>query len=183
MLKGWFQTWLTHMRAPLRLHRELGVADAIAFHLIVAGQVLSAAAFLPSLVLLALQATGLVPLFVDGGLDADVLVFAALGAFVSGVVGAFVLAVSVADEMRRRLRLGDVLSMPLYWCAISLATYAALVELIRAPDRWNKTEHGLVARRAVTRADAPPSADDRSSTAGPCAEPLGEAKREGLERV
>jgi hypothetical protein len=33
--------------------------------------------------------------------------------------------------------------MPLYFLLVSLAAWCGLVELIRAPNRWNKTEHGL----------------------------------------
>ena len=33
--------------------------------------------------------------------------------------------------------------MPLYFCCVSLAAWLAVFELVRAPNRWNKTEHGL----------------------------------------
>lgn len=145
-LKGWMQTWLAHMRAPVRLHRDLGLSGSIAFHLVFAGQLLSAIAFAPSLILLGLQAGGVLPLFVDETIDADIVALSALVAFSTGVLGAFILAMKVSDRAVHRFRVLDVLSMPLYWCAISLAAYAAAVELVRAPSHWNKTTHGLVAR-------------------------------------
>jgi glycosyltransferase XagB len=33
--------------------------------------------------------------------------------------------------------------LPLYFLLVSLAAWLGLIELIRAPNRWNKTEHGL----------------------------------------
>jgi hypothetical protein len=32
---------------------------------------------------------------------------------------------------------------PLYWFLLSLAAWRALIQLIRDPQRWEKTEHGL----------------------------------------
>jgi hypothetical protein len=32
---------------------------------------------------------------------------------------------------------------PLHWLLLSVAAWWAAIELIRAPFRWNKTEHGL----------------------------------------
>ncbi|MEL6751139.1 MAG: glycosyltransferase, partial [Pseudomonadota bacterium] len=40
--KGWFQTWLVHMRHPIRQMRELGWRGTIAFHVLVTGMVVSA---------------------------------------------------------------------------------------------------------------------------------------------
>ncbi|MBV5265665.1 glycosyltransferase [Pinisolibacter aquiterrae] len=162
-MKGWMQTWLAHMRSPLRLHRELGLAGALAFHLVFAGQLLSAITFAPSLLLLSLQIGGFVPLFVGETIDGDVVALSALVAFSSGLLGAFILAMKVSERSPRRFRLADVLSMPLYWCAVSLATYTAAIELIHAPSRWNKTRHG----RAVREGDARP----------PCTTPPGEGMR------
>ena len=44
--------------------------------------------------------------------------------------------------------------MPVYFLLISLAAWSGLYELVRAPNRWNKTEHGL-ARTSRTGALRP----------------------------
>lgn len=144
-LKGWLQTWLVHMRSPARLHHDFGPANAVVFHLVMTGQLVSAFLFGPSLVMFALGSLGVLSFYADRGLDGDVVLIAALTAFATGVVGALTLAVRVAGR-RRRLRLFDVLTMPIYWCALSVAGFHALVELFVAPGRWNKTSHGHVAR-------------------------------------
>jgi glycosyltransferase XagB len=33
--------------------------------------------------------------------------------------------------------------LPVYYCLISIAAWAALIELARRPHYWSKTEHGL----------------------------------------
>jgi hypothetical protein len=35
--------------------------------------------------------------------------------------------------------------LPAYFVLVSAAAWLGLIELIRAPARWNKTEHGLAA--------------------------------------
>lgn len=38
--------------------------------------------------------------------------------------------------------IGGTLAVPMYWLVISLASYRALYQLVRAPHFWEKTEHG-----------------------------------------
>ena len=33
--------------------------------------------------------------------------------------------------------------MPVYFALVSVAAWLALIEFVRAPSHWNKTEHGL----------------------------------------
>ena len=149
-LKGWMLTWLVHMRRPARFHREVSLLGAASFHLVLAGQLVSVLVFLPSLVLFALEALGLLPLFGDRGFFGDVVLMAGLLGFTSGLGGSLVLALRVAPRSlstrRRRFRRFDVLTMPFYWCLVSIAAYRAVAELVVAPHRWNKTSHGLATR-------------------------------------
>lgn len=175
-LKGWMQTWLVHMRRPWRFHREVRPLEALSFHLVLAGQLASVFVFAPSLLLLVVQAAGLLPLFDDRGFADDVLLVAGLLGFTTGIAGSLVLARRVASRGhwagRRPPRLFDLLTLPVYWCLISLAAYRALAELMTAPHRWNKTAHGL-AERGVADALAGDGALPPS-----CAPPSGEAMEE-----
>ena len=38
---------------------------------------------------------------------------------------------------------GYVLLLPVYFLLVSAAAWLAVLEFVLAPDRWNKTEHGL----------------------------------------
>lgn len=157
-MKGWLQTWFVHMRDPGRLHRELGFRNALIFHLVVSGQLASAFVFAPSVAVLALDLVGVLTFVGDGLLHHDVVLVAGLVAFSSGVLGGLTAAVRIAGR-RRRLRLADILTIPFYWCALSLAAALAAVELATAPGRWNKTTHGRVRRGTGARPRPPAFAD------------------------
>ncbi len=136
--KGWMQTWLVHMRSPRQLLGELGWLGFAVFQLLVGGTVL--AALVHSLFVAKL----LIEFAMSGG-DPDALaamiphvVFLALGYL------AFA-GVSLVGLFRRRL-LGcgwALILLPLYWMLLSFAAWRALFQLVRAPYRWEKTEHGL----------------------------------------
>jgi cellulose synthase/poly-beta-1,6-N-acetylglucosamine synthase-like glycosyltransferase len=138
--KGWMQTWLVHMRTPRRLLRELGPAGAITFHLVIGGNVLAALShpiFLAGLCYLLLGT----PSALRGPMSIDTLLFAAT--FMSGYVASIALGLV---GLRRRGLLGTawVLAlMPVHWLLLSLAAWRALLQLVRQPHHWEKTEHGL----------------------------------------
>ena len=168
------QTWLVHMRRPWRFHREVGLLQAAAFHVVLAGQLASIFVFAPSLGLFLAKAIGLLPLFADRDFLGDLVLVASLMGLTTGVAGSLVLARRVADRgtplrRARTLRLFDLVTMPLYWCLISFAAYRAFLELGFAPHRWNKTAHGLAERQT-------PDGEERGEPATTsCAAPRGEA--------
>ena len=149
--KGWIQTWLVHMRAPRRLMRELGLGGFLAFQLLVGGTVLAALIHAVFAILLAIgwlgsPFAGLNQIAtVPGSLYAVTLV---AGYLTSGLLGAVGLA-------RRGLAATAwwLVLMPLHWVLLSLAAWRAIVQLIRDPYRWEKTEHG----QAVTSRLSPPA--------------------------
>lgn len=64
--------------------------------------------------------------------------------------------------------------MPVYFLLVSLAAWLALIELVRAPLRWNKTRHGLArtsrsGRRARRGRPATPCDTARGPDGGACA--------------
>jgi cellulose synthase/poly-beta-1,6-N-acetylglucosamine synthase-like glycosyltransferase len=149
--KGWIQTWLVHMRAPRRLVRELGLGGFVAFQLLVGGTVLTALIHGVFAILLAIGWLGGSLAIADpmatvpGSLYAGTLV---AGYLTSGLLGAIGLA-------RRGLAATSwwLLLMPLHWVLLSLAAWRAVVQLVRDPYRWEKTEHG----QAVTSRLSPPA--------------------------
>jgi len=148
--KGWLQTWIVHMRSPRRLARDLGLRGFLAFQLVVGGNVLAALVhplFLASLIygLLADE-----PMWAGGGGAVATLaglygMTLTIGYATSAFLGWFGLA-------RRGLSSTAwvLLLTPVHWLILSLAAWRALGQLIVAPYRWEKTEHGLArsSRRA-----------------------------------
>jgi len=162
--KGWIQTWLVHMRRPRRLIRELTPAGAIAFQLFLACNVLAALVHPLFMLGLCYALIAAPPLQAIAAMHAA-SVFAAtlLGGYASTI------ALDVIGLKRRRLLAqGWVLALtPLYWFLLSLAAWRALFQLVYAPQRWEKTEHGLAKNSRLSRARSQSGRNPRPSPIGP----------------
>ena len=139
-LKGYAMTWVTHMRRPAALWRELGPMGFLGFQLILLGG-LTAYLAAPVFWALWLGALGLgLPVLAAGPIWAWGAFFAAMA-----IGQAVMLAVAlraVWTPGRRHLAL-TVPSLVLYWPLGALAAWRAVGELFLAPFHWAKTEHGL----------------------------------------
>jgi cellulose synthase/poly-beta-1,6-N-acetylglucosamine synthase-like glycosyltransferase len=151
--KGYLQTWLVHMRHPVRVHRELGWRGVLGLHLFVAGTPLT---------------TMLNPFFwaltmvwwVDKPhwiqtLFPPVVFYLALASLLVGNTVAIYLNVFTTRAMRRPDLLVAAVLAPLYWVMMGLAAVKATVQLVHRPSYWEKTSHGLhlapAAQTAVSR--------------------------------
>jgi cellulose synthase/poly-beta-1,6-N-acetylglucosamine synthase-like glycosyltransferase len=141
--KGWMQTWLVHMREPRELLANLGLPGFAAFQLIVGGNALAALVHPLFLLWLIYGLKSGAPMGQDGGATVTILAglygtTVVIGYGTSAFLGWFGLA------RRGLLSTAWVLLLtPLHWLLLSLAAWRALYQLIAAPYRWEKTEHGL----------------------------------------
>jgi hypothetical protein len=139
------------MRDPLRLLRELGLRKFLTLQLLVGGAFLSAVVH-PFFMLLVLYHAATGELFTAGETTEHSLrKMLALCVLVVGYFG--VIALGFVGLKRRGMSpIAWVLfTIPLYWLLMSMAAWRALVQLIRAPYKWEKTEHGLA--RSSLRAE------------------------------
>jgi cellulose synthase/poly-beta-1,6-N-acetylglucosamine synthase-like glycosyltransferase len=139
--KGYMQTWLVHMRHPIRLHQELGLEGALTFHALIGGTPFMALInpFFWALVLawFVLKLTVVATLFPA---------FIYYPAMLSMIFGNFLLLYSnlvVVRIVRHERLVLSVLLSPLYWGMMSVAAIKAFIQLITAPSQWEKTTHGL----------------------------------------
>ncbi|MCJ2036524.1 glycosyltransferase family 2 protein [Methylobacterium sp. J-068] len=144
-MKGFLQTTLTHARAPRETARQLGVLGTLCAVALVPGTVISALAY----PVLMGRAAWDFALFVarglpaPGGFWASLPTGSAITLFVAGIL-AMLLPAALGCLRRGWIdSLAFVPLLPLYALLVSLAAWSGLIELIRAPSRWNKTEHGL----------------------------------------
>mgnify|MGYP000283015136 CR=1 FL=1 len=139
--KGWLQTWFVHMRHPVRLSRDLGLAGTVAFHLMITGMILSALVH-PFLIVFVSNAlwrawefgpasAGNQSLF---WLDLSALL---LGYFSFGFLAWRTLPVRGLGHLRKLFW-----TIPVYWMLLSVAAWRAVWHLIRRPHEWEKTPHG-----------------------------------------
>lgn len=150
-MKGWMQTWLVHMRAPRKLWRDAGPSGFFTLNIIVGGNVLTA------LVHPIMLAEILMPMTLRA-FDSDVASFLAsefAGLHVATIATGYLSTVLIGlIGLKRRglLRHAWVLVLtPLYWVYLSLAAWRALIQLMRDPYRWEKTEHGLARHSRLRR--------------------------------
>ncbi len=153
-MKGFVQTSITHSRHPVRAWRRLGPLGVLCAVAMVPGTVVSALAYPVAIGLAAWHlAAGPVPAAPD--LLANLVTATGLTVFAAGLAAMWLPA--LVGGLRRGLRslVPWVLVLPVYYGLVSVAAWLGLVELLLAPYRWNKTEHGLSATSrtgAMTRA-------------------------------
>jgi len=141
-MKGFMQTCITHSRRPGHALRRLGPVGFTAAVTMTLGTVISAL-FYPLLAAVAIGSLA------GGALGRIGPPVDALGWGVGLVTlagGAAAMLLPPLEALRRRgfwTLMPAVALLPLYYVLVSLAAWRALLELARAPFRWNKTEHGL----------------------------------------
>ncbi|MCB1502738.1 MAG: glycosyltransferase [Bauldia sp.] len=155
-LKGWLQTWLVHMRQPIRLWRTLGTRRMAAFNALGLGMLVSAIAHPIFLV------TPLLLLIDPGRLwgDGDLVVAGLAGLSIFNLAAGYAAMWTLAERtlaLRGRSRLSRLLILlPAYWLLMAVACVLAVAELVHKPHHWNKTPHRGGTRAAA--APAPPAA-------------------------
>ena len=138
-IKGFMMTWLTHMRDPALLWRELGPRRFVGFQLLLGGSVLHA------LLAPVLWTFWALPLGLPHPIQAivpDVWLWTLiLGFFAIEIV---LIAFGIVGMGRTRHRLSPlwVPTMILYYPLATLAAYKAAWEMLVHPFYWDKTTHG-----------------------------------------
>ncbi len=140
-LKGYLLTWMSHMRQPRALWRDLGPKGTVALNLIFLGGIaayLAIPLFWAAVIGWAVLGEGLWQSALPG--------WAIWPASLSLGLGQAVMLACAALALGRRGQLGliwCVPTLPLYWTLGALAAWKALIELVLAPFWWDKTAHGL----------------------------------------
>ncbi|HML29800.1 MAG TPA: glycosyltransferase [Hyphomicrobium sp.] len=147
-IKGWMQTYLVHMRRPSRLWRDLGARRFIGFQITISAMLMSTLAhpwFYAVIGIEVLLGGRVLPEshFLLWLFGTDLIVG-------YGSAALLILATSAATGLSGRLV--SVMLLPIYWLAISLAAYRAILDLVSRPHFWEKTVHGVQLRANPSRA-------------------------------
>ncbi|NMN95837.1 glycosyltransferase [Antrihabitans stalactiti] len=141
--KGYLQTWLVHMRRPLRTYRALGAVGTYRFTLLLAGTPISACLnmifWFTTVTWLLGQPALVVELF-----PTYIYYFALISMIVGNIATIYMYLVACRESDNAHL-LVPCLTMPLYWLMMSVAALKGCWQLIRNPSYWEKTFHGLTA--------------------------------------
>ncbi len=141
-LKGWMQTALVHFHHPLRFWREMGGLQASVAFLHVVGTLLGCLLG-PLFAIVATVQIAWGDLLTPTTPLGVVLSTCWCFVFVAGLASAFW---PVLLGMKRRKLLacsGWLITLPAYWLLQTIAAWWAMVDLVRDPFHWHKTDHGL----------------------------------------
>ncbi|MCX7374249.1 MAG: glycosyltransferase [Alphaproteobacteria bacterium] len=150
-IKGYMQTWLVHMRHPIKLFRNLGGAGFWGFHFFIGFPVLTA---LLNPVLWLTTAIGLIfgQSIVSPYFPEPIIWFALFNLVVGNAMYVYMTMVAAAKRGWFSLMPWALLA-PIYWVMHSVAAYKALYQLIVKPHFWEKTQHGTSKVTQSTIAD------------------------------
>ena len=140
-IKGYIQTWLVHMRNPVRLFREIGLRGFLSFQFVVGGTFF-AALINPIYWMLTTLWFLLEWKFIQVIFPGVIFFLGSLCLFVGNFVFTYM---NVAGALRRE-QYGMVkvaLISPIYWALASLAAWIGFIQLLYKPHFWEKTTHGL----------------------------------------
>ena len=140
-LKGYMQSYLVHMRAPLKLYGELGHVGFWGFQFFIGGTIISA---LITPVLFAMYIIWLIShtMMFDPYFPHLVLY---INLFNLLIANGFLIYLFMLSGFKRRYfdLIPWALTVPFYWALQSWAGYKGLWQLIHNPFYWEKTHHGL----------------------------------------
>lgn len=140
-IKGYIQTWLVHMRHPLKLLREIGPSAFFSFQLLIGGTFFSL--LVNPIYWLMTSAWfffrwDLIQALFPG----SIFYIGALCLYVGNFVFTYV---NIAGAMRRKYydMVRVTLFSPAYWGLMSLGAWKGFLQLLTKPHFWEKTIHGL----------------------------------------
>jgi len=166
--KGWIQSYLVHMRAPLALWRELGPASFLTCQILFAGMILSAIGHPIFLGTIAYILTRIGEGADLDGWQAFLLAFDCCNILL-GYAAFLVLGWQVLGEKERRAFWKTILLTPFYWLLMSVAAFRAVWKLYSAPHQWEKTPH--FRREGAVDPSSPPK-PKRSNVGGSSGNPV-----------
>ena len=144
-VKGYIQTWLVHMRHPVRLGRQMGWRSWWSFQFVIAGTffgfLLNPVYWCLTTMWLLTKAGVIQELF-----PSFVYFAAAAGLYIGNFVFTYI---NVAGVLRRGYPglVKYALLSPLYWALMSVGAYKGFFQLFYRPFYWEKTVHGLDVER------------------------------------
>lgn len=155
--KGWLQTALVHGRDLRGLTRGVGIDGLVAVGLQLIGALVTVVAYPVSWFLVAGYTVGALPFGPDGSFADDLRFALVVTAFFGGQAAMALLALAALRMRPNAIRPLALIWLPFYWWLHAFALALAVIDLVRRPHFWAKTEHG-VAKRPAGRRGGPAAA-------------------------
>ncbi|GAC66265.1 glycosyltransferase [Gordonia soli] len=139
--KGYFQTWLVHMRRPLALFRTLGPVGFFRFTTLFAGTPLIACANMLFWLLMITWILGQPSIIVE--IFPPATYYPALVSLLIGNTATVYMNIVALREDDRSDLFWPALLVPAYWVLMSIAALKGMWQMLRNPSYWEKTFHGI----------------------------------------
>jgi cellulose synthase/poly-beta-1,6-N-acetylglucosamine synthase-like glycosyltransferase len=139
-IKGYMQTWLVHMRHPVRLYRKLGFVGFWGFQMFIGFPPLTSL-INPLLWVAFITGFAAGPDTVAPFFPGPVIYLAMFNLLVGNAMYIYFNTIAAAKRHYYHLVPWGLLA-PAYWLLHSVAAYKALWQLISNPHYWEKTQHG-----------------------------------------
>lgn len=140
-IKGYMQTYLVHMRAPVKLYRTIGFKGFFSFQFFIGMTILTALVtpWLYGIYIfwLVTMTTSFDPYFTE-----SILYLSNLNLLLGNSFYVYIMMLGVTKREKFGL-IPFALVVPLYWILMSIAGYKGLYQLFINPFYWEKTQHGL----------------------------------------
>jgi cellulose synthase/poly-beta-1,6-N-acetylglucosamine synthase-like glycosyltransferase len=135
-IKGYIQTFLVHMRKPVKTFKKLGLEKTLGFIYFIAA---------PSIIFLSVPLIILfsaICILFGKGMPIFLIDLCMFNLFL-GIIFHFAISLFVFLRHNEIKGVMAILAFPFYWVLHFYAAYGAVRELINMPHHWNKTEHGV----------------------------------------
>ena len=144
--KGYLQTWLVHIRRPVRLYRTLGLRSFVRFNLVLGGTPVVAVLNLVFWFITLVWFLGQ-PAVVEDVFPAYIYFPALIALLLGNAATMYMNLIALREDDRADLLLAG-LTVPVFWLMMSVAAAKGCYQLIRNPSYWEKTFHGLAEKPA-----------------------------------
>jgi cellulose synthase/poly-beta-1,6-N-acetylglucosamine synthase-like glycosyltransferase len=148
-VKGYIQTWLVHMRHPVRLFKELGVKAFFSFQMLIGGTffaLLMNPIYWVMTTVWYLTRWNLIQTIYPG----IIFYMGALCLYVGNFIFTYA---NIAGAIRHKYYdlVRSALFSPIYWALMSIGAWKGLFQLFLRPHFWEKTHHGLSEPRRINK--------------------------------
>jgi cellulose synthase/poly-beta-1,6-N-acetylglucosamine synthase-like glycosyltransferase len=151
-IKGYLQTYLVHMRQPLRYFREMRLLEFLSLQLIVGGKT-GVLLINPLVWILLILYIVLRPVDLYHTLFPTPILYMGTVCLILGNFFYTYTHLIGCMKLTRYNLIRWAFLIPIYWVMMSCAAYMAFFQLIFKPHYWEKTKHGLHLQKAPLSSD------------------------------
>lgn len=149
--KGYLQTWLVHVRRPVKLWKAIGPIGFIRFSLLLMGTPVIACLNLVFWLITVMWFLGQ-PAFIQEVFPWYIYFPALISLIFGNGATIYMNLIAIREDDRPDLLI-PALTVPIYWVMMSIASAKGCYQLIRNPSYWEKTFHGLSVKTDVNPDD------------------------------